>query len=334
MLALPGLRNEAGELNCFLNVVLQCLWRCADFRSEVLGWAPAVYRGDAVLQALHGLFCELTALDMQSKEAAAAAASGGSPPRQQRPVIDPTPLREALNSLPSQEFKMGEMSDAGELLLVLYEHIRAAAPAEAAAGAVDSAFGLHIAEAVRCQKCGRVTQEGRYTQYFHNVPAAALRGSLGAGADPGFGARLRAVEDSHIKTCDTDAGGCGALWPVSQQLQEGAPPRIFTLQLVWESHNQEPSAIGATLRAVGETVDLSQLYSRVPGGARYRLRSLACYYGRHYSAFVRLPELNDRWVMFDDASASAVGSWADVRRRCEGGRIQPSVLFYEAEFEQ
>lgn len=36
------------------------------------------------------------------------AASGGSPPRQQRPVIDPTPLREALNSLPSQEFKMGE----------------------------------------------------------------------------------------------------------------------------------------------------------------------------------------------------------------------------------
>lgn len=44
-------------------------------------------------------------------------------------------------------------------------------------------------------------------------------------------------------------------------------------------------------------VDLSQLYSSVPGGARYRLRSLACYYGRHYSAFVRLPELNDRWVM-------------------------------------
>lgn len=36
--------------------------------------------------------------------------------------------------------------------------------AEAAAAAVDRAFGLHIAEAVRCCKCGRVTQEGRYTQ--------------------------------------------------------------------------------------------------------------------------------------------------------------------------
>lgn len=37
--------------------------------------------------------------------------------------------------------------------------------------------------------------------------------------------------------------------------------------------------------------------------------------------------------MFDDASACAVGDWADVRRRCEGGRVQPSVLFYEAEFQ-
>jgi hypothetical protein len=33
--ALPGLRNEAGDFNCFLNVVLQCLWRCADFRRQV-----------------------------------------------------------------------------------------------------------------------------------------------------------------------------------------------------------------------------------------------------------------------------------------------------------
>lgn len=34
--------------------------------------------------------------------------------------------------------------------------------------------------------------------------------------------------------------------------------------------------------------------------------------------------------MFDDSSASFVGSWRDVRQRCEGGRVQPSVLFYEA----
>ena len=29
----------------------QCLWRCAAFRAEVLGWAPEIYRGDGVLKA-------------------------------------------------------------------------------------------------------------------------------------------------------------------------------------------------------------------------------------------------------------------------------------------
>jgi hypothetical protein len=33
----PGLSNEAGEYNCFLNAILQCLWHCRDFRQQV--WA-------------------------------------------------------------------------------------------------------------------------------------------------------------------------------------------------------------------------------------------------------------------------------------------------------
>lgn len=49
------------------------------------------------------------------------------------------------------------------------------------------------------------------------------------------------------------AGGCGALYPVSLSL-EGGPPRVFTLQLAWESHSQEPATIGATMQAVGEQV--------------------------------------------------------------------------------
>ncbi len=30
-----GLSNEAGEFNCFVNVVIQCLWRCEGFRQQV-----------------------------------------------------------------------------------------------------------------------------------------------------------------------------------------------------------------------------------------------------------------------------------------------------------
>jgi ubiquitin C-terminal hydrolase len=76
-------------------------------------------------------------------------------------------------------------------------------------------------------------------------------------------------------------------------------------------------------------IDLGQLYADLMPGTLYRLRAMVCYYGRHYSAFVHLPQLS-RWVTFDDSSAGSIGSWSDVRQRCESGRVQPSVLFYEA----
>jgi len=61
----------------------------------------------------------------------------------------------------------------------------------------------------------------------------------------------------------------------------------------------------------------------------YRLRSMVCYYGQHYQALILVPEAGG-WLMFDDTRVTRVGSWADVKQKCEAGRIQPSVLFYEA----
>jgi uncharacterized UBP type Zn finger protein len=62
----------------------------------------------------------------------------------------------------------GEMSDAGELLLVLFEHMKSVAPAVAGT-AVDAVFGLRVAEAVECQNCGRETQQSSYTQVCRGV---------------------------------------------------------------------------------------------------------------------------------------------------------------------
>lgn len=31
---MPGLQNQIGEYNCFLNVVVQCLWHCQDFKRQ------------------------------------------------------------------------------------------------------------------------------------------------------------------------------------------------------------------------------------------------------------------------------------------------------------
>jgi len=68
-----------------------------------------------------------------------------------------------------------------------------------------------------------------------------------------------------------------------------------------------------------------------PGVLVYGLRSMVCYYGSHYFAFVLSPQLG-QWLIFDDASVQGVGTWTDVVAKCRLGRIQPSVLFYEALF--
>lgn len=78
--------------------------------AQVLSWAPEVYAADAVLSALRSLMAELSALDLARQGAAAAAAAGSGGRPSGRPVIDPTPLREAINALPGQEFKIGGRS--------------------------------------------------------------------------------------------------------------------------------------------------------------------------------------------------------------------------------
>lgn len=39
-----GLRNATGEYNCFLNVIIQCLWRCQAFRKQIMQWDLDVYQ--------------------------------------------------------------------------------------------------------------------------------------------------------------------------------------------------------------------------------------------------------------------------------------------------
>ena len=50
-----AMRNEAGEYNCFLNVIVQCMWQCVEFRRRV-GWGQG--RGRAVgCQGVGGGLC-------------------------------------------------------------------------------------------------------------------------------------------------------------------------------------------------------------------------------------------------------------------------------------
>ncbi|KAL4433799.1 hypothetical protein ABPG75_000240 [Micractinium tetrahymenae] len=320
-LGLAGLRNEAGEYNCFLNVIIQCLWRCADFRQQVAGWDAAFCGADPVVGCLHALFQQF---QRQEQQLQSEAAHGGA-----APLVDPTPLREALAALPGRQFRMGEMNDAAEVLLSIYERVMEAASQMGLPAGIKPTFGLSVREEVHCSHCGKDTHQTSYTQYFYNTQATVLhmlRGAYGDGLSTGQ--LLREAEVQHHKSCDEDLAGCGRPCPVNSFLLRA--PRVFTLQLAWESHSEHPGDIAATLAAIDEEVDLGEVYQGAkPGAHRYRLRSMVCYYGQHYQALVLVPEAGG-WLMFDDTRVARVGGWEAVRRKCEAGRIQPSVLFYEA----
>ena len=77
-----------------------------------------------------------------------------------------------------------------------------------------------------------------------------------------------------------------------------------------------------------QELDLGDVYLHVPRARHiYHIRSMVCYYGQHYLAFVLMPD--NVWVMFDDALMQRVGDWMAVVNKCALGRTQASVLFFE-----
>lgn len=65
----------------------------------------------------------------------------------------------------------------------------------------------------------------------------------------------------------------------------------------------------------------------LPGSPTFR--SIVCYFGHHYEAYVLSEEL-DMWLLFDDHVIVTVGDWQQVQAAMVAGRRQPSLLFYEA----
>lgn len=85
--------------------------------------------------------------------------------------------------------------------------------------------------------------------------AAGQAQAAGCAAGPVQVCRVACLADDTrcLQTRAPAPGGCGRLWPVSQALA-APPPRVFTLQLVWESHEVEPAGIASALRAVRDEV--------------------------------------------------------------------------------
>ncbi|XP_057514658.1 LOW QUALITY PROTEIN: uncharacterized protein LOC130796340 [Actinidia eriantha] len=331
-----GLKNEVGEYNCFLNVIIQSLWHLRRFRDEFLARSTSehVHVGDpCVTCALYDIF---TALSMASAD-------------MRREAVAPTSLRIALSNLypDSNFFQEAQMNDASEVLGVIFDCLHRSFTSSLGGSDTESLesnckgswdcanttciahllFGMDIFERMNCYKCGLESRHLKYTSFFHNINASALRTMKVMCAESSFEELLDFVEMNHQLACDPEAGGCGKLNYIHHILS--SPPHVFTTVLGWQNTCESVEDITATLSSLATEIDISVLYRGLDPKNRHCLVSVVCYYGQHYHCFAYSHD-HERWVMYDDKTVKVIGGWNDVLTMCEKGHLQPQVLFFEA----
>ncbi|CAI9757499.1 unnamed protein product [Fraxinus pennsylvanica] len=330
-----GLKNEVGEYNCFLNVIIQSLWHLRRFREEFLrSSSEHVHVGDpCVICALYDIFTALSKASIDTR----------------REAVAPTSLRVALSNLypDSNFFQEGQMNDASEVLGVVFDCLHQSftpAPSVSDTESVDSncvgswdctngscvahtLFGMDVLERMNCYNCGLESRYLKYTSFFHNINASALRTMKAMCPETSFDKLLNLVEMNHQLACDPDDGGCGKLNYIHHILS--APSHVFTTVLGWQNTCESVEDITTTLAALSTEIDISVLYRGLDPKNKHCVVSVVCYYGQHYHCFAYSYD-HEQWIMYDDKTVKVIGGWNDVLMMCEKGHLQPQVLFFEA----
>ncbi|KAK9272292.1 hypothetical protein L1049_002663 [Liquidambar formosana] len=162
---------------------------------------------------------------------------------------------------------------------------------------VHTLFGMDIFEKMNCYNCCLESRHLKYTSFFHNINASALRTMKSMYADRSFDELLKLVEMNHHLACDPETGGCGKLNYIHHILS--TPPHVFTTVLGWQTTCENVDDISSTLTALDTEMDVGVLYRGLDPGNRHCLVSVVCYYGQHYHCFAYSHE-HDRWIMYDD----------------------------------
>ncbi|OQR90621.1 inactive ubiquitin carboxyl-terminal hydrolase 53-like isoform X2 [Achlya hypogyna] len=341
-LADKGLRNDTGENNCFLNVVVQNLYHLEKFRAAFRQIRSHDCRGEGrcVLCALATVFGMLAPGDNQEVAASSDAL---------RTVLSTLSTSSTGVSLPPpgeghNRFSLGSMDDAAEahdaVLWQLHEALKTAPTTTECTCAIHSVFGLLVGEEATCMRCHSKMAAPLYDTMVLAASTAQLQDHILKKKARSFDKLLAHVlvvgggtrKCTNAKCRNTD------LLPSSLKLK--AIPSVLTLGLSWPNAQPSSGYLKNIIGCIEPKIDLTRVFPNLVadglalphGGANgAHLMGMFCYFGHHYTTFLFKPATGE-WLSFDDTVVKRVGTaWADVQKVCVENHFQPMVLFYDVE---
>ena len=301
-----GLSNAAGEYNCFLNSLVQALFRLDCFREHCAKGKldGAFHRAEnapsqperarllaaiSVVDALQRLFASLSGGALLRRDAGAGGAGNGG-----SVSVDPTQLRRALAAA-SHSGEGGEraMADAAEALQTMYESFgRVSTPLADGTTPVQQLFSIALLESTYCASCGIHSNVLPYETYFLSasppptptlsrapshiphipslfpLPPAVVPAAALRECPPGTSLEgaLSRIAAGDPKSCDRDAGGCGTLH--TPRVSMTRHPRVFTLSVAWAAAQASEGEVEATMGRLRPTLRPAAAFlaCAAPGG--------------------------------------------------------------------
>lgn len=316
---LKGLQNRLGDNNCFLNVVIQALWKLEAFRNR-FSVQQGENAGSTHLHREHCVYCALESIFTQYRFSAMS-------------LLPPTALRETLSVLfkDSAKFQMFELDDAAEAFEAVLDHVHlhltrqepSSSPqflnsnhgeCREEACVSHQVFGLRMVEQVCCEQCSYRSDPFGSTLFTAYGYAAMLRQTrLELGEHATFDTIFHRASRDTRPCPNRNRGSCTNLEaPVQHWLL--SLPEVFSVNVIWDSAQSSVDEIEQLLDCISLEIDLEKIFAlersfrfgaRIDSSAKYRFRGMICYYGKHYNAHFYHTETQS-WYLFDDATVKQV----------------------------
>lgn len=333
----PPIKNDIGEQNCFLNVLIHAFYQIKEVRNFFL---QETIKNDA----RSNLFFELQKLiehytDIMSPFSRVA---------EQFKNINPSHLRSELADLFKEDnrFKLNSMDDPVEALFVFLNSFHSySINAGSLKYIIDKPcnpncvshelFWINILEQYQCE-CGATSEVLKYdyNYFIYEVYVKEILNMKDTRAEAksfqhkffNFLKKLNSTCENNI-TCPEKCH----LNNVRKNLYLLNSTPYLNFNLVWRETNPKLADICKLFLMLPLKFTNKDLFELPDGeiSKQYELFGLVCYWGSHYISFFRSDEFDaNYWVCYDDTVITKVNSWKELIVKCLKGHFHPTILFY------